>query len=126
LNIVLNQRAILVGRILSLLIVFQFCFSAFMKFSHNPKMFEVMAHLGIPNSLVLTIGVLEIVSTLFYAIPATSVLGAILLTGYLGGAICSHLSVGDDIYLQSILGIVIWLALFLRDKRLRNLIPFRK
>ena len=89
-------------------------------------MFEVMAHLGIPNSLVLTIGVLEIVSTLFYAIPATSVLGAILLTGYLGGAICSHLSVGDDIYLQSILGIVIWLALFLRDKRLRNLIPFRK
>ena len=126
LNIILNQRAIWVGRALSLLIVLQFCFSAFMKFSQNPKVFEGMVHLGIPNSLVLTIGILELLCTVLYAIPATSVLGAILLTGYLGGAICSHLRVGDAVYLQSILGVVIWFALFLRDKRLRDLIPLRK
>jgi hypothetical protein len=60
-----------------------------------------------------------------YAIPRTAVLGAILMTGYLGGATATHARVGEPFYLPIIVGIVVWLGLFLRDARLRALIPVR-
>jgi hypothetical protein len=69
---------------------------------------------------------LEILCAILYLIPATSVLGAILLTGYLGGAVATHVRVDDHNWFIAILfGIVIWLGLFLRDTRLRDLIPLR-
>ena len=84
-----------------------------------------MAHLGLPESLTIPLAVLEIACVLVYLIPATSVLGAILLTGYMGGAICTHLRVGDPFVVQIAVGVLVWLALYLRDPRLRALIPLR-
>ncbi len=60
-----------------------------------------------------------------YLIPALAVLGAILLTGFMGGAICTHWRVGDPFFIQVALGIFVWLGLYLRERRLKALIPFR-
>jgi hypothetical protein len=67
----------------------------------------------------------EIACAVLYAIPQTSVLGAILLTGYLGGATATHVRVGEAFVMPIIVGVIIWLGLFLRDPRLRELIPLR-
>lgn len=89
---------------------------------------ESFIQLGYPDSLALTIGMLELACVAIYLIPRTSVLGAILLTGYLGGAIATHVRVGSDLFsilLPIIIGALIWGSLFLRDARLRALIPLR-
>jgi hypothetical protein len=86
------------------------------------------AEVGIPESTLVGIGITLLISVVLYAIPRTSVLGAILLTGYLGGAILTHVRVGgpvSSIVFASLFGILAWLGLFLRDRRLRELIPFR-
>lgn len=100
-------------------------FSGVMKLVHPPQLDEGFAHMGLPVSLALGLGILELGCTLVYLIPRTAVLGAILLTGYLGGAILCHLRVGDPYYTQVLLGVVLWGGLYLRDPRLRALIPFR-
>jgi DoxX-like family len=76
-------------------------------------------------SFALGLGIVELSCTMIYLFPRTSVLGAILLTGYLGGAIATHLRIGEAFYLQLILGVLVWLGLFLRDYRLRALLPLR-
>jgi hypothetical protein len=85
--------------------------------------------MGIPGSLARTLGVIGLICTILYAVPRTSVLGAILLTGYLGGAIASHLRLGDPIFTHTLfglyLGLLAWGGLYLRDARLRALIPLR-
>jgi hypothetical protein len=85
--------------------------------------------MGIPGSLARTLGVIGLICTLLYAVPRTSVLGTILLTGYLGGAIASHLRLGDPIFTHTLfglyLGLLAWGGLYLRDARLRALIPLR-
>jgi hypothetical protein len=89
---------------------------------------ESFAQLGYPESLALGIGVLELVCIVLYLIPRTSVLGAILLTGYLGGAIASHVRIGSELFsilLPIIVGVMLWGGLFLRDDRLRTLLPLR-
>jgi len=85
-----------------------------------------MAHLGLPESMVIPLGILEAACTVIYLIPATSVLGAILLAGYMGGAICTHWRVGDPFVGQIAIALVIWLAIYLREPRLKALIPLRK
>jgi hypothetical protein len=90
---------------------------------------KACAELGITESVVPGIGAVLIGSTILYAIPATSILGAILLTGYLGGAISTHVRLGGPafpIVFASILGVLVWLALVLREPRLRSLIPLRR
>jgi hypothetical protein len=86
--------------------------------------------LGIPMELARPLGILLLACTILYAIPRTSVLGAILLTGYLGGAICTHLRVGSPLFTHTLFGVylalMIWGGLYLRDERLRALIPFRR
>ena len=74
----------------------------------------------------VAIGIAELVSTLLYAIPRTSVLGAILLTGYMGGAIATHVRIGEPFVVQAGIGVLVWLGLFLRDARIRELIPLRR
>jgi hypothetical protein len=90
---------------------------------------ETFAHLGLPISLANPLGIILIVCALLYAIPQTSILGAILLTGYLGGAVCTHLRVGDPLFshilFPTYMGALLWLAIYLRHVRLRALIPFR-
>ncbi|HUG52372.1 MAG TPA: DoxX family protein [Vicinamibacteria bacterium] len=63
---------------------------------------------------------------MIYLIPATAVLGAILLTGYLGGAILTHWRAGDPVHLHIVIGLLFWLGLYLRESRLRDLIPLRR
>ena len=100
-------------------------FSAAMKFAKPPAVVEGFTHLGWPERLTLALGILELVCTVLYAIPRTAVLGAILLTGYLGGAIATHVRIGEQFVMIVILGVAIWAGLFLRDPRLRALIPLR-
>lgn len=103
------------GWILSCLIaVFLVGLSApgkFMEFEGKDAMFQ---HLGYSNEVMVPIGVVEIVCTLLFLIPRTSFIGAILLTAYLGGAIATHVRVGDEYYMPIIMGVVIWVALGLR------------
>jgi uncharacterized membrane protein YphA (DoxX/SURF4 family) len=115
------------GRVISALPVLALTMSAVMKFMPpTPQTTEGFAHLGWPLRLALALGILELTCTLLYVIPQTAVLGAILLTGYLGGAIATHLRVGDNFVLQAVLGVLVWVGLFLRDGRLRQLIPLRR
>jgi hypothetical protein len=86
--------------------------------------------LGYPESVIVGLGVVLLVSVFLYALPRTAVLGAILLTGYLGGAVATHVRVGNPLFSHSLFpvyfGILIWGGLALRDERIRNLLPFRR
>ncbi len=121
-----SNRVVWVGGTLSALASLPFLFSAFMKLKGGPELDKGIAHLGLPGSMVTPLVILEISCVVVYLIPATSVLGAILLTGYVGGTICTHWRVGDPFFVQIILGIVVWLGLYLRENRLKELIPLRK
>jgi hypothetical protein len=85
-----------------------------------------MAQLGLPESMLTPLSILELACAVVYLIPATSVLGAILLTGYIGGAICTHWRVGDPFFIQAALGILVWLGIYLREERLKALLPVRR
>ena len=87
---------------------------------------EATMQLGYQESAILPIGIILVICTVLYLIPITSVLGAILLTGYLGGAVATHVRAGQGsfpIIFPVIIGVLIWGGLYFRDHRLRNLIP---
>jgi len=113
------------GRIVSALPVLLLFFSTMGKFLKPPEVVTVFAHLGWPERYALPLGILELACTAVYLIPRTSVLGAILLTGYLGGAIATHARLGEAFIIPVAAGVLVWLGLFLRDPVLRRLIPFR-
>ena len=85
--------------------------------------------LGYQESVIVPLGVLLLVCTVLYIIPRTSVLGAVLLTGYLGGAVATHVRLSNPLFTHQLfpvyLGALLWLGLYLRDARLRSLLPFR-
>lgn len=85
--------------------------------------------LGYPETVILPLGIVLLICTILYAVPKTSVLGAILLTGYLGGAVATHVRIGNPLLTHTLfpvyLGILIWLGLYFRDVRLRQLVPLR-
>ena len=85
------------------------------KFVDFPGKTEMIAHMGITADLMPTIGVIEVVVAILFLIPRTSFLGAILVTGYLGGAVMTHLRVGDPWFFPIIIGVVMWIALGLRQ-----------
>jgi hypothetical protein len=115
------------GRILSALPVLMMTFAAAMAFARTPQVVEGMSKFGYPESTLFIVAVLELGSALIYAIPRTAVLGAILMTGYLGGAIATHLRVGDPGWPTALmLGIFVWGGLYLRDERIRALLPLRE
>ncbi len=120
-----SGKIVWVGRGISVLVSLVFLMSAFMKLKGGAEVMQGMAHLGLPESLILPLAILEVSCVVIYLIPATSILGAILLTGYIGGAICTHWRVGDPFFIQIALGIVVWLGLYLRENRLKALIPLR-
>lgn len=114
------------GRVLSALPVLLLLMSATLKFIKSPDVIAGMAQFGYQENILFTLGCLELGCTLLYIFPRTAVLGAILLTGYLGGATATHARVGDIHWIiPVVLGVVIWLGLWLRDERLRALTPFR-
>ncbi len=114
------------GRVISVLIAAMMIMSAAMKFKGGPQLEEGMPKLGWPVELAVTLGVLELASAVLYLIPQTAMLGAILLTGYLGGAIATHVRIGEAWHIQAGLGVLAWLGLFLRDARLWELVPWRR
>jgi hypothetical protein len=120
-----SGKIVWVGRAISVLVSLVFAISAFMKLKGGAEVMQGMAHLGLPGSLIIPLAIIEMSCVVIYLIPATSVLGAILLPGYIGGAICTHLRVGDPFFMQIALGVFVWLGLYLRENRLRALIPLR-
>ncbi|BDI34540.1 membrane protein [Capsulimonas corticalis] len=125
-----SNKMLWIGRVLSGLTVLMLLMDSIMKLMHPTPapVVDAMTKLGYPDGLTLGIGILLLVCTILYAIPQTAVLGAILLTGYLGGATASHVRVGADIFpvlFPGIMGALIWGGLFLRDSRLRALLPIR-
>ena len=97
-----------------------------MKLSHSAQLVEALTtKFGYPESVLLAFGVVELACVVLYAIPRTAVLGAILLTGYLGGAIATHVRISDAFVVPILIGVVAWGGLFLRDSRLRALLPLR-
>ena len=114
------------GRAASAVPVLMLLFSGTMKLAKPALVVEEFARLGYPESVVLGIGILELACTVVYVIPRISVLGAILLTGYLGGATATHVRIGDSSFVAPVIvGALVWLGLFLRNERLRELIPLR-
>ncbi len=122
----ISKKALWTGYAMSVLPVLLLLASAVMKFAKPPAVLEGFTHLGWPEGSVIGLGILELACTAAYLIPATSILGAILLTGYLGGAIATTLRVGDSSSPTVIMGVLLWGGLFLREPRLRALIPFKK
>ena len=121
-----SKAALVTGWIMCVLPCLLLVFSAVMKLAHPPQLDEGFAHMGVPISHALGLGLLELTCTLIYLVPRTAVIGAILLTGYMGGAIQTHIRIGDGIVPHVILGILLWGGLYLRDPRLRALIPLRR
>jgi len=113
------------GRILSALPVLLFAFSGIFGLLKPDAAMQGAIHYGYPPGAMVRITIVELACALLYAVPRTSVLGAILLTGYLGGATATHVRVGEPFFLPVVVGIVIWLGLYLRDSRLRTLVPLR-
>lgn len=115
------------GRVLSGLPVLLLLLSAWMKFSHPPMVVETfVGKLGYPASVLPALAVLELFCTVVYAVPRTAALGAVLLTGYLGGAVATHVRVGEAFVVPLLLGVFLWAGLYLRDERIRALLPLRK
>ncbi len=114
-----------VGGVITVLVSLLFLFSAALKLKGGPDLAKGMAHLGLPDSMTLPLAILEIACAVIYLIPVTSVLGAILLTGYVGGTICTAWRVGDNAIMQIVLGILVWLGIYLRESRLKALVPVR-
>ncbi len=120
-----SKKMLWAGRMTSALAILMLLFSGVMKLVKPAAVVEEFARLGYPESVVLGIGILEIVCAIVYLIPRTSILGAILLTGYLGGATATHVRIGDPFFAPVVIGVVVWLGLFLRDNRLRALLSLR-
>jgi DoxX-like family len=115
------------GRILSALVAAMVLFAGVMKLFHPPQMLaDWTGKFGYPVSTVVPIGILEMVCALVYLVPRTSVFGAILLGCYLGGATATHVRIGDPAGVAPVVfGIVAWLGLWMREPRLRALLPLR-
>lgn len=119
------NKLIWAGRILSALPVFALLGSGVMKLTQSPQVIENFAKFGYQPSHLPPIGIVEILCTIIYLIPRTSVLGAILLTGYLGGATATHVRISDAFIAPVLVGAMVWGGLFFRDPRIRALIPLR-
>lgn len=121
------DRVVWAGRVLSALPVLGLLFSGAMKLLKPPAFVKSFTDLGYPERLARGIGVLEVACVVVYVIPQTAVLGAILITGYLGGAVATHVRMEEPskAIAPAVLGAVAWLGVLLRDRRLRPVLPFR-
>ena len=120
-----SRKLVWSGRVVSFFAALPFAPSAAMKLVRHPEVVKGMAQLQLPDSMILPLGILELLCLVVYVVPRTAVLGAILLTGYIGGAMLTHLRLGEPVYVHVVLGVLVWLGLFLREPRLRSLIPLR-
>ena len=123
-----SKGSLWAGRIISILISLFFLLDGVMKLFKPSFVVEATTKLGYSESVIIPLGVVLIICTIVYLIPATSILGAILLTGYLGGAVATHVRAYEGAFpviFAVVFGILVWLGLYLRDIRLRALVPFK-
>ena len=117
------------GWVLSALIALFLLLDGIMKVFKPQFVVDATVQLGYPESGIVPIGIVMVVCTVLYLIPATTILGAIILTGHLGGAVATHVRVGGpafNILFPVILGVLMWGGLYLRYPEVQQLIPFRK
>lgn len=123
------MSAVIVGRALSALAILFLAFDTAIKLAGMSVVAETLSSLGYPADLGVTIGVVELVCLVLYAVPRTAVLGAILLTALFGGGIATHIRVGSPLFTHILfgayLGLFVWGGLYLRSARLRELIPLQ-
>jgi hypothetical protein len=130
-NAPVSRPARWLGRILSGIVILFMLFDGAIKLVPWPIVTETMDRMGYGSSenLARSLGAISLVCTVLYAVPPTSILGAILLTGYLGGAMASHVRIGSPLFSHLLfgfyLGVMVWGGLWLRDRGLRTLIPLR-
>lgn len=123
-----SKQKLWAGRIISALPALFLLVDGAMKLAKPSMVVEATIKLGYPERVILGLGIVLLICTILYVIPRTAVLGAVLLTGYLGGAVATHVRVGDALFailFPVILGALVWAGLYLRDDRLRALIPLR-
>ena len=121
-----SKKSLWTGRIISGWMVAFLLFDGGVKVMKVQGAVEATVRLGYPARLVLAIGIAELACTILYVIPRTSILGTILLTGYLGGATATQVRLEDPwFFFPIVIGALVWLGLYLRDPRLRELIPLR-
>jgi hypothetical protein len=120
-----SKVTVWIGRVISAVPVLMLTMSSIMKLVQPPFVMEGMSKAGYTPSGVLQLGIVELACTALYVLPQTAVLGAILLTGYLGGATATHVVAGESWFGPVGMGVLVWLGLYLRDPRLRVLTPLR-
>jgi hypothetical protein len=131
-NAHISKAARWTGRVLSGMVILFLLFDGAMKLLPLQVVTETMDKMGwgASDNLARGLGIITIVCTVLYAVPPTSILGAILLTGYLGGAIASHLRIDSPLFTHTLfglyLGLMVWGGLWLREGTLRSLLPFRR
>ena len=114
------------GYVLSALPAIALVLSGIFKFMpSSPDLEKNLEHIGWPLVAVVPLGITELIAAILYIIPRTSVLGAILVTGYMGGAIATHARIGEMFVIQALIAVLAWLGLYFRDARLRALLPLR-
>jgi hypothetical protein len=126
----ISTTAVWSGRIISALVILFLLFDGIIKLIPLEVVTETSLQLGIPTHLARTLGILTLACVALYANPRTSVLGAIMLTGYIGGAIYVHVRADSPLFSHTLFGVYLailaWGGLWLRDARLRALIPLRR
>jgi hypothetical protein len=124
-----SNKRLRTGQVLSTLAVLFLTFDGVIKILHTTPVVEAFARMGWPDSLAFGIGALELACLALYLLPRTAALGAILLSAFLGGAIATHLRIGDPFFSHTIFPVyvaaLLWGGLYLRDERVRALAPWR-
>jgi hypothetical protein len=125
-----SKKSVWAGRIISGLMTAFMIFDAVIHLMRPAPVVEAFAKLNFPLSLAIPLGIVELVCVVLYVIPSSSILGAILLTGYLGGAVAIQLPTGNSLFGEILfpvyIGVFLWGGIYLRDARLRALIPFQR
>jgi DoxX-like family len=127
-TVTVSKKKLWAGRIISGLAVLFLLFDGVAKVMKVAPVLEASARLGFSQNLVVGIGTVLLACVVVYVIPRTSILGAILLTGYLGGAVATQLRAGSPLFetlFPIIFGVLVWAGIFLRDNRLRTFVPLR-
>lgn len=127
----ISRSRLWTGRIMSGFVILFMLFDSILKFIKPPEVIQTTVHeLGYPESSIFWMGLFSLIPTILYAIPRTSVLGAVLLTAHLGGAIASHLRVGNPLFSHMLfpvyVAILMWGGIWLRNSKLQDLLPISK
>ena len=121
-----SSKMVWTGRILSGLVVLALLALNIMGFSNKAESLKHFVAYGYPESAFIPISIVFPICVLIYAIPRTAIFGAILLTGYFGGAVATHVRAGEPYFFPIVVAVLAWLGIFLRDPRLRALVPLRQ